>query len=367
MTEPTPPSIPPRQRPTEQSGEARQPTSSRAQTGSAVAWDSPEETRPVRTSVTGRTATSKNGRSPTGPASGPTGTASGPTGTAPGPNGTQQRPNGTASAGSSSKAPAATAVAENGHGATGATSVSPGSPPNSPAHPAREATATPQTRSDADFPAPTDDDEPPSPLQTAVDTATVWVRRAATATGAAIGSMTRPRTEEAPMTTIPPAPAPASAPSAATPPASAPRTAGTGPAGLGTAARPATGRIPAVGGPRRVRLAISRVDPWSVMKLSFLLSVAAGIMLVVAAAAVWFTLDGLHVFTKVNDFIIQVTGKESGVNILQYVAFKRVVSGATLIAVIDVFLLTALSTIGAFLYNIVAALVGGLHVTMTDE
>jgi hypothetical protein len=82
---------------------------------------------------------------------------------------------------------------------------------------------------------------------------------------------------------------------------------------------------------------------------------------------VWFTLDGLHVFTKVNDFIIQVTGKESGVDILQYVAFKRIVSGATLIAVVDVFLLTALSTIGAFLYNIVAALVGGLHVTMTDE
>lgn len=352
MTEPTPPSIPPRQRPTEPSGEARQPTSSRAQTGSAVAWDTPEETRPVRTSVTGRTATSKNGRTTSGAPSGP---------------GKQERPNGTTSPAASSAVPAATAVAENGHDAAGATTVSPGSPPNSPARPAAEPPVTPQTRSDAELPAPTDDDEPPSPLQTAVDTATVWVRKAATATGAAIGSMTRPRTEEPPMTTIPPAPAPASAPSAATPPASAPRAAGSGPAGLGSAARPATGRIPTVGGPRRVRLAISRVDPWSVMKLSFLLSVAAGIMLVVAAAAVWFTLDGLHVFTKVNDFIIQVTGKESGVSILQYVAFKRIVSGATLIAVIDVFLLTALSTIGAFLYNIVAALVGGLHVTMTDE
>jgi len=331
MTEPTPPSIPPRQRPTEPSGDARKPTTSRAQPGSAVTWDAPaEETRPVRTSVTGRTATSKNGR-PTG--------------------------------GSSSTAGAAS----NGHGTAGTTSVSAGSPPNSPARPAQDAPVTPQTRTDADSPAPTDDTEPPSPLQTAVDTATVWVKKAATATGAAIGSMTRPRTEEPPMTTIPPAPAPASAPSAATPPTAAPRTAGSTPAGLGSTARPATGRIPTVGGPRRVRLAISRVDPWSVMKLSFLLSVAAGIMLVVAAAAVWFTLDGLHVFTKVNDFIIQVTGKESGVNILEYVAFKRIVSGATLVAVVDVFLLTALSTIGAFLYNIVAALVGGLHVTMTDE
>lgn len=338
MTEPTPPSIPPRQRATEPSGEARQPTSSRAKTGSAVAWDAPEETRPVRTSATGRTASSANGRQPSGAATGAGAKAS--------------------SSGSASST--------NGNGKARTATVSAGSPPNSPARPAQDTPDTPQTRTDADSPAPTDD-EPPSPLQTAVDTATVWVKKAATATGAAIGSMTRPRTEEPPMTTIPPAPAPASAPSAAAPSASVPRTAGSGPAGVGSTARPATGRIPVVGGPRRVRLAISRVDPWSVMKLSFLLSVAAGIMLVVAASAVWFTLDGLHVFTKVNDFIIQVTGKESGVDILQYVAFKRVVSGATLIAVVDVFLLTALSTIGAFLYNIVAALVGGLHVTMTDE
>ncbi len=72
-------------------------------------------------------------------------------------------------------------------------------------------------------------------------------------------------------------------------------------------------------------------------------------------------------FTKINDLVVQIVGTESPIDILQYVEFKRIVSGATLVAVIDVFLLTALSTIGAFLYNIVAALVGGVHVTMTDE
>ena len=113
--------------------------------------------------------------------------------------------------------------------------------------------------------------------------------------------------------------------------------------------------------------AISRVDPWSVMKLSFLLSVAIGVMIVVAASVVWFTLNGLQVFTKADALVTQITGTESGIDILQYVEFQRIISGATLIAVIDVFLLTALSTIGAFLYNIVAALVGGVHVTMTDE
>jgi hypothetical protein len=103
------------------------------------------------------------------------------------------------------------------------------------------------------------------------------------------------------------------------------------------------------------------------MKLAFLLSFAAGIMLVVAVSVLWLTLDGLHVFTSLNNLVTQIVGQESSINILTYVQFSKVLSVTTLIAVIDVFLLTALSTIGAFLYNVVAALVGGVHVTMTDE
>ncbi|GCE75292.1 DUF3566 domain-containing protein [Cellulomonas biazotea] len=201
-----------------------------------------------------------------------------------------------------------------------------------------------------------DEQEPASPLMVAVDTATVWFKKAAGATSAAFASVTRPRTEEPTMTSQATAPAAPAASTTSARPAT----------GAHPLARPATGRIPAVGGPRRVRLAVSRVDPWSVMKLSFLLSVAIGIMIVVAAAVGWLTLDGLHVFTRVNELVTQITGSEN-TGILEYVEFRRIVSGATLIAVIDVFLLTALATIGAFLYNIVAALVGGVHVTMTDE
>lgn len=206
---------------------------------------------------------------------------------------------------------------------------------------------------------PGDADEPPSPLMVAVDTATVWFKKAAGATSSAFASVTRPRTEDPTMTS--------SAPPASAPSPTAARTSTRPSTGATAQARPATGRIPTVGGPRRVRLAISRIDPWSVMKLSFLLSVAIGVMIVVAAAVIWLTLDGLHVFTTANDLVTQITGAESDVDILQFVEFRRIVSGATLIAVVDVFLLTALSTIGAFLYNIVAALVGGVHVTMTDE
>ncbi|WP_432535585.1 DUF3566 domain-containing protein [Kineococcus arenarius] len=154
--------------------------------------------------------------------------------------------------------------------------------------------------------------------------------------------------------------------------ASSPATAAASPSKASAAApsRPAaarTGPAQAVEVPRRVRLTLARVDPWSVTKLSFLLSVAVGIALVVATAVVWSVLDGMGVFTDVNGLLRDVVGGEVDVNLLDYLGFGKVLSLATVIAVVDVVLLTALSTIVAFLYNVSAALVGGLHVTLSDD
>ena len=119
-------------------------------------------------------------------------------------------------------------------------------------------------------------------------------------------------------------------------------------------------------GPRKVRLSVSRVDPWSAMKLSFLLSIAIGIGIVIAAAAMWFLLDSMQVFADIEDLLVTL-GSDGFLELMQYAEFDRVISMASIIAVVDILLLTALSTLGAFLYNIVAALVGGLHLTLTDD
>lgn len=125
----------------------------------------------------------------------------------------------------------------------------------------------------------------------------------------------------------------------------------------------------AVAGPRRVKLSLTHVDPWSVMKVSFLLSVAAGIMLIVAAAVVWFVLDAMHVFSTIQDLVAAVMDKQSNsfTALVEYLKFSRAISMATVIAVVNIILATALSTIGAFLYNITATLVGGVHLTLADE
>jgi Transmembrane domain of unknown function (DUF3566) len=121
--------------------------------------------------------------------------------------------------------------------------------------------------------------------------------------------------------------------------------------------------------PRRVKLSVSRVDPWSVMKLSFLLSVAVGIAGVVMIVALWTILSGMGVFADMNRTVETVLNSTNGTkyNLMDYIGLGRVVSLSIVIAVIDVILVTALSTLGAFLYNVCSSLVGGLQVTLTDD
>jgi hypothetical protein len=116
-----------------------------------------------------------------------------------------------------------------------------------------------------------------------------------------------------------------------------------------------------------VRLTVARVDPWSVLKLSFLLSVAMGIGLVTASVILWEVINAMGVLDQINKMMQDIAGAESHFNLYAYVGLGRVVSLSTFVGVINIIIVMALCTLGAFLYNIAATLVGGLHVTLSDE
>lgn len=119
---------------------------------------------------------------------------------------------------------------------------------------------------------------------------------------------------------------------------------------------------------RRARLLVSKVDPWSVLKMAFLLSVALGIVTVVAAIVLWTVLDLTGIFDQVDSLLGTLAGSEGGGFELKKVAsLGQVASFATIIAVVNVVLLTSLSMLSAVLYNISATLVGGIGVTLTDD
>ena len=121
---------------------------------------------------------------------------------------------------------------------------------------------------------------------------------------------------------------------------------------------------------RRARLVLARVDPWSVMKLSFLLAIALAVIAVVAVFVIWTVLDSMGVFDSVGGTVESITRSSDnaqGVDILDYVGLSRVLSLTIVLAGVNVVLMTALATLGAFMYNLAASLVGGLNVTFTED
>jgi len=150
----------------------------------------------------------------------------------------------------------------------------------------------------------------------------------------------------------------------------------TGSGGASAVAAPGGGRSPAPRpsttrprGTRRARLRLVHLDPWSVMKTSFLLSIAFGIVTVVAVAVVWSVLDAAGVWDSINSTVTDVVGGDSAqtFDVQDYVGTSRVLGFTMVVAVADVLLITAIATLSAFLYNMAAALLGGVEVTLAED
>jgi hypothetical protein len=121
--------------------------------------------------------------------------------------------------------------------------------------------------------------------------------------------------------------------------------------------------------PRRARLKVTRADPWSVMKIAFVLSLAAGVMTVVAVAFLWMALDAAGVFSKVGETVNSVTsgGADKGFDLEGYLTLSRVLGITGIIAAVEVVVMTALATLLAFMYNVSSGMVGGVEVTLSED
>ncbi|MFI1563627.1 DUF3566 domain-containing protein [Streptomyces sp. NPDC020490] len=120
---------------------------------------------------------------------------------------------------------------------------------------------------------------------------------------------------------------------------------------------------------RKARLRVAKADPWSVMKVSFLLSIALGICTIVASAVLWMVMDAMGVFSTVGGTISEATGsnESNGFDLQSFLSLPHVLMFASIIAVIDVVLATALATLGAFIYNLSAGFVGGVELTLAED
>jgi Transmembrane domain of unknown function (DUF3566) len=137
----------------------------------------------------------------------------------------------------------------------------------------------------------------------------------------------------------------------------------------GMAARAGTKSSPASAPTRRAQLVLSRIEPWSVMKFSFMISLVGWVILFVAVAALYYVLSKLGVFHSIQSTITDVTsskgnsGSDSGG---QWFSASRILGYTMLVGAVNVVLITALSTVGAVIYNLVTHLAGGIEVTLKE-
>jgi hypothetical protein len=147
-----------------------------------------------------------------------------------------------------------------------------------------------------------------------------------------------------------------------------------GPGGAGVAPRPdprsARPAPPVRPGARarKARLVLKRIDPWSVFLYSVVASIFLGVATVVATGVLYAVMSKLGVLSSLNTLISDVTA-DPGTSVPQshFFSVGKVMTAAGLVAAIDVVLITALSTLGAFLYNLCAAVTGGIEVTLSDQ
>lgn len=149
------------------------------------------------------------------------------------------------------------------------------------------------------------------------------------------------------------------------PPRRAPAGTPTAPAGTATAAALRFQVGARHRGPVRASMQIRRVDPWSALKVSLLLNVALFFVWMIAVAFLYLALAAMGVWSKLNSNVgdLLTSGGGGGGDL---VSAGSIFGGAALIGAVNIVLLTAMATVGAYIYNLSTDIVGGVEVTLAD-
>ena len=117
---------------------------------------------------------------------------------------------------------------------------------------------------------------------------------------------------------------------------------------------------------KQVRLKLVYVDFWSAVKLSFLVALSLGIVLIVATIFVWIVLNSTGIFGDL-DKIFQDILSDENFSVTKQFSLPQVAIFAVVIAALNVIVGTALGAIASMLYNFSVRLTGGLLVGFTNN
>jgi hypothetical protein len=124
----------------------------------------------------------------------------------------------------------------------------------------------------------------------------------------------------------------------------------------------ATGPVGAQRLDRRFRQTITKVDLWSVTKLSLCFYVSAMFVTVVALIALWSIADAAGIVKSVEKFIGDLLDAKNF-----HFLSADVLRGAVLVGLVIVALQVVITVVAASFYNIFAELFGGVEITIKEE
>jgi ABC-type phosphate transport system permease subunit len=112
---------------------------------------------------------------------------------------------------------------------------------------------------------------------------------------------------------------------------------------------------------RQVRLKLVYIDVWSLVKLSFLVWLCLGIVLIVASVLIWVVLASTGIFDTLDQTLRDMIGDENFA-IADSFGIGQVLVFTLVIALLNTIVGTALGAVGGFLYNLSVRFTGGLLV-----
>ena len=121
---------------------------------------------------------------------------------------------------------------------------------------------------------------------------------------------------------------------------------------------------------KQVRLKLVYVDFWSTVKLSFLVAVSLGIVLVVSTVLIYLVLQSTGVFEKLDGTlsdILSAGDSETPFSISENFSLLTVTLFSFIVAVLNIVVGTALGAVTSILYNFSVRLTGGLLVGFTNN
>jgi hypothetical protein len=118
--------------------------------------------------------------------------------------------------------------------------------------------------------------------------------------------------------------------------------------------------------PRQAALQLRRLDPWSVLKLALVLAVVLFFIWLVAVGVLYGVLDGMGVWDRLNGTYADLVSGEAQTG-STLISAGRVFGLAAVIGAINSLLFAVAVTVGAFVYNVSADLVGGIEVTLSER